>query len=165
MHFSPKRRSFEKGREPSRVYGKRPPWQASKARLKAVQAIMQGLKVPKGWPPVPLSLEALSTMKLEQALAFAGDLGRYLLELLDIHPLIHTHMQAYLLVLRDCQQKLPIIPLDDIRKRLHEAAAALEALLPAFWNSITKHFATHLDICSRIYGDVSGPPTNSFTSE
>lgn len=146
MHFSPKRRAFEKGRLPPRVHGKRPPWQASKGRIKALQTVMQGLKVPKGWPPVPLSLESMSTMKLEQALAFAGDTGRYLLDLLDIDPVMQTHMQAYLLVLRDCQQKTPIIPLPDIKRRLHEAAAALEALLPAFWNSITKHFATHLDL-------------------
>ena len=152
MHFPPKRRAFEKGRQPSRVYGKRPPWQASKPRLKALQVIMNGLKVPKGWPPVPPSLEALSTMKLEQALAFAGDLGRYLLELLDIDPLIHTHLQAYLLVLRDCQQKTPDIPLENIRTRLHEAAAALEALLPAFWSTITKHFASHLDLFQEFWG-------------
>ena len=152
MHFTPKRRAFEKGRQVSRVYGKRPPWQASKARVKALQNIMPGLKVPKGWPPVPLSLDALSTMKLEQALAFAGDSGRYLLELLDIAPIIQAHMQAYLLVLRDCQQKTPIIPVKDIKARLLEAAAALEALLPAFWSSITKHFATHLDLFQDAWG-------------
>ena len=101
---------------------------------------------------MPPSLEALSTMKLEQALAFAGDLGRYLLELLDIDPLIHTHLQAYLLVLRDCQQKTPDIPLENIRTRLHEAAAALEALLPAFWSTITKHFASHLDLFQEFWG-------------
>ena len=152
LHFSPKRRAFEKARTPSRVYGKTPPWQATKVRLAAVQSIMQSLKVPKGWPPIPVSLESLSTMKLEQALAFAGDMGRYLMGLLDIDPLIHTHMQAYLRVLGDCQQKTPIIPLEDIRNRLHEAAAALEALLPAYWSSITKHHATHLDLFQKFWG-------------
>ena len=105
MHFSPKRRAYEKARTPSRKYGKRPPWQASKARLKEVQTILQGLKVPKGWPPLPPSLEALSTMKLEQALAFAGDVGRYMMELLDIDSVVHKHIQDYLHVLSDCQQK------------------------------------------------------------
>ena len=152
MHFSPKRRAFEKARSPSRKFGKRPPWQASKARLQSVQNILQGLKVPKGWPPLPPSLEALSTMKLEQALAFAGDLGRYMLELLDIDPLIQKHMQDYLRVLSDCQQKKPLIPLEDIRSRLHEAAAALDALLPAFFNSFTKHNATHLDLFQEFWG-------------
>ena len=61
-------------------------------------------------------------------------------------------MQAYLLVLRDCQQKTPIIPVKDIKARLLEAAAALEALLPAFWSSITKHFATHLDLFQDAWG-------------
>ena len=142
-HFNAPRRAFEDGR--GRVYGRLPPWQASKARTTAVNAIMQKLKVPKGWPPIASSLAAMSTMKLEQSLAFAGDSGRYIIELLDIDPEIHCHMQAYLRVLRDCQQKRPIIPLLDIKSRLHESAASLEAVLPAYWNTITKHFATHLD--------------------
>ena len=152
MHFSKQRRSFEKNRDPPRVYGKRPPWQASKQRLKAVTNIMESLKVPTSWPPLPASMEAMSTMKLEQALAFAGDVGRYLLGLLDIDPLIHKHLQDYLVVLRDCQQKTPLIPLKDIKRRLNETAAALEAILPAFWSTITKHFATHLDMFQDMWG-------------
>ena len=152
MHFSPKRRAYEKARTPSRKYGKRPPWQASKARLKEIQTILQGLKVPKGWPPLPPSLEALSTIKLEQALAFAGDVGRYMMELLDIDSVVHKHIQDYLSVLSDCQQKKTIIPLKDIRDRLREAAAALEAILPAYVNSFTKHNATHLDLFQQFWG-------------
>ena len=113
---------------------------------------MKGLKVPIGWPPVPPSLEAMSTMKLEQALSFAGDTGRYIIELLDIDPTIHEHMQAYLRVLRDCQQKTPLIPVHDIKARLDSTAAALEALLPAFWCTITKHFAIHLDLFQEAWG-------------
>jgi hypothetical protein len=94
----------------------------------------------------------MSTMKLDQSLAFAGDMGRYIMELLDIDPLIHTHMQAYLGALQDCQQKRPIIPVAHIHERLLESAAALEALLPGFWSSITKHFATHLDRFQRLWG-------------
>lgn len=152
MHFSKQRRDFEMHRDPPRVYGKRPPWQASKGRLKAVEDIMHSLKVPKGWPPLPASMDAMSTMKLEQALAFAGDIGRYLLGLLDIDPLIHKYLQDYLVVLRDCQQKTPKIPLKDIKARLRETCAALEAILPAFWNSITKHFAGHLDMFQKLWG-------------
>ncbi len=91
-------------------------------------------------------------MKLEQSLAFAGDIGRYLIELLDIDADIHGHMQAYLRVLRDCQQKRPVIPLDDIKHRLMETGACLEAVLPAFWNTITKHFAMHLDMFQENWG-------------
>jgi hypothetical protein len=87
----------------------------------------------------------MSTMKLDQALAFAGDMGRYIMELMDIDPLIQTSIQAYMRALQDCQQKTPDIPVEDIKARLLESAASLEALLPAFWSSITKHFATHLD--------------------
>ena len=152
MKFTKVRRAFEAARNPPRVYGKRPPWQASKARIKEVNRLMQRLKVPIGWPPVPSCLNGMTTMKLEQCLAFAGDSGRYLLELLDIDPVIQSHMQAYLCVLRDCQQKTPVIPLKEIKARLNEAAAALEALLPAFWNSITKHFAVHLDLFQDLWG-------------
>ena len=81
-------------------------------------------------------------MKLEQALAFAGDSGRYLLELLDIAPIIQAHMQAYLLVLRDCQQKTPIIPVKDIKARLLGAAAALEAF---FLSVLELHHQTLCD--------------------
>ena len=152
MHFSKDRRQFEAGREPPRVYGKLPPWQASKPRLKAVASIMLRLKLPAGWPPIPPSLSDLSTMKLEQALAFAGHLGCYILELLDIDHVIHSHFQAYLRVLRDCQQKTPTIPLEDIKKRLDETAAALEVVLPAFWTSSTKHNAIHLDLFQEYWG-------------
>lgn len=152
MHFSKPRRAFELGRQPPRVYGTRPPWQASKPRVKDLETIMQSLKLPVGWPPLPASLDALSTMKLEQALAFAGDMGKYLLSLLDIDTLIHKHLQDYLSVLKDCQQKTPIIPLKDIKKRLHETAACVEAILPAFWNTSTKHFATHLDMFQDLWG-------------
>jgi hypothetical protein len=113
---------------------------------------MQSLKVPTGWPPVPASMEAMSTMKLEQALAFAGDIGRYLLSLLDIDPVIHKHLQEYLVVLRDCQQKTPLIPVKDIKRRLDEVLASLEAILPAFWSKITTHFATHLDMFQYMWG-------------
>ena len=106
---------------------------------------MQGLKVPKGWPPLPPSLEVLNTMKLEQALAFAGDVGRYMMELLDIDSVVHKHIQDYLHV-------LSIIPLKDIRDRLREAIAALEAILPAYVNSFTKHNATHLDLFKQFWG-------------
>jgi hypothetical protein len=152
MHLSRARRAFEKGRQPTRTYDRVPPWQASKERLKQVKTLMQSLKVPRGWPPVPVSLEAMSTMKLEQALAFAGDTGRYLLELLDIDEVVQRHLQAYLLVLRDCQQKTPVIPVKDIKVRLNETAAALEAIMPAYWNTITKHYALHLDIFQNKWG-------------
>ena len=143
MKFTPARRAFEANR--GRVYGTLPPWQGSKERIDSVNDIMQGLKVPTGWPPVPPTLNAMSTMKLDQALAFAGDMGRYIMELMDIDPLIQTSIQAYMRALQDCQQKTPDIPVEDIKARLLESAASLEALLPAFWSSITKHFATHLD--------------------
>jgi hypothetical protein len=91
-------------------------------------------------------------MKLEQALAFAGDTGRYLLELLDIDEVVQRHLQAYLVVLRDCQQKTPVIPVKDIKARLNETAAALEAIMPAYWNTITKHYALHLDIFQNKWG-------------
>ena len=91
-------------------------------------------------------------MKLEQALAFAGDVGRYMMELLEIDSVVHKHLQDYLHVLSDCQQKKPIIPLKDIRDRLREAAAALEAILPAYVNSFTKHNATHLDLFQQFWG-------------
>jgi hypothetical protein len=142
MHFSPARRAFEAGR--GRVYGTLAPWRASKARIALVNDIMLSLKVPKEWPPVPPNLGAMSTMKLDQALTFAGDVGRYLLELLDLHPLIQAPLQAYLRVLQDCQQKKFIIPAETIKLRLFESAAALEVELPAYWNQITKHLATHL---------------------
>ena len=49
-------------------------------------------------------------------------------------------------------KKKPIIPLKDIRDRLREAAAALEAILPAYVNSFTKHNATHLDLFQQFWG-------------
>ena len=79
-------------------------------------------------------------------------MGRYLMELLDIGPIMQSHMQAYLCVLRDCQQKTPVISIKEIKRRLDETCAALEALLPAFWGSITKHFATHLDLFQEMWG-------------
>lgn len=152
MHFSAARRAFEASRANPRVYGRRPPWIASKRRIEALEGILLGLKVPKGWPPVPTSMSSMTTIKLEQALAFAGDMGRYILQLLDIDSEIHSHMQAYLQILRECQQKTPLIPVEDIKKRLDETTAALEALLPAFWNKITTHYATHLDLFQTRWG-------------
>ena len=77
-----------------RLYGTLPPWQASKVRTAKVNTLLHNLKVPNGWPTLPSSLAAMSTMKLEQSLAFAGDTGRYLIELLDIDAGIHGHMHA-----------------------------------------------------------------------
>jgi hypothetical protein len=107
---------------------------------------MENLKVPVGWPPVPISVSAMSTMKLEQALAFAGDLGQYVVGLLDIDDVLRTHFLAYLRVLKDCMQKTPVIPVADIKARLDQAAASLEAILPHYWTHVTKHSAVHLDL-------------------
>ena len=152
LHFTKARREFEAARCPPRIYAERPPWQASKARLAAVAGIMENLKVPVGWPPVPISLGEMSTMKLEQALAFAGDLGQYILGLLDIDAIIRTQFLAYLRVLKDCMQKTPVIPLADIKARLEQTTAALEAILPHFWTHITKHSAVHLDLFQKFWG-------------
>jgi hypothetical protein len=135
MKFSKERRAFELTR--GRVHGKIPAWRASKKCISSVEALLRALKVPRGWPSLPESLDCL---KLDQTLAFAGHVGRYLLETLDISPDFQTHMQAYLRALQDCQQKRPVIPIDDITGRLQEAGAALESALPAYWNTITKHY-------------------------
>lgn len=146
LEFSKLRRAFEAGRCPPRLYAEKPPWQASEVRLEAVATIMENLKVPVGWPPVPISVSAMSTMKLEQALAFAGDLGQYVVGLLDIDDVLRTHFLAYLRVLKDCMQKTPVIPVADIKARLDQAAASLEAILPHYWTHVTKHSAVHLDL-------------------
>lgn len=143
MKFSKEHRHFEMSR--GRVYDKVPPWCASKDQVAAVDRLLRDLKVPKGWPPLPDGFEAVTTLKLEQTLALAGDVGKYLLEALNIQELYHTHMQAYLGALQDCQQKTPVKAVSDIMWRFTEAAAALEALLPAYWNSATKHNGLHLD--------------------
>lgn len=150
MEFTKEHRNFEDAR--GRVFPKVPPWKTTKAHVNAVEQVMRALKVPKGWPPLFESLDAISTLKLDQTLALAGDMGRYLLEALNIHPVIGAHMQAYLRALQDCQQKTPVKQVDEVMSRFREAAAALEALLPAFWNSITKHYATHLDRFQRLWG-------------
>lgn len=151
MKFSKERRAFELTR--GRVHGKIPAWRASKKCISSVEALLRALKVPRGWPSLPESLDSITTLKLDQTLAFAGHVGRYLLETLDISPDFQTHMQAYLRALQDCQQKRPVIPIHDIMGRLQEAGAALESALPAYWNTITKHYgAAHLDRFQILWG-------------
>jgi hypothetical protein len=144
MAFTKQHRQFELSR--GRAYGKVPPWRSPKAQVATVEGVMRTLKVPMGWPSLPDSLESITTLKLEQTLALAGHMGQYLLELLNVDTVYHTHMQAYLKALQDCQQKTPVKPVTEIMDRFREAAAALEALLPALWSSATKHYGQHLDL-------------------
>lgn len=144
MAFTKEHRLFELSR--GRIFAKVPPWRARKEQVAAVDALMRDLKVPAGWPTPPDSFESITTLKLEQTLALAGDMGKYFLEAMNIDDLVHLHMQAYLGALQDCQQKKPVKSVGEIMGRFREAAAALEVLLPAYWNSITKHNGTHLDL-------------------
>jgi hypothetical protein len=150
MTFVKDHKNFEIAR--GRTYDKLPPWQASKSQLRSVRQLLCDLKVPKGYPPLFDSIESITTLKLEQTLSLAGDVGRYLLDALGINSVIAVPMQAYLRALQDCQQKTPVIPIADIMSRFRESAAALEALLPAYWSSITKHYGTHLDRFQELWG-------------
>lgn len=144
MAFTKEHRLFELSR--GREFSKLPPWRARKQHLAAVDALLREFKVPTGWPSPPNSFDSITTLKLEQTLGLAGDMGKYFLEMLNIDQVVHLPMQAYLGALQDCQQKTPVKSVEDIMGRFMEAAAMLEVLLPAYWNSPTKHYGTHLDL-------------------
>jgi hypothetical protein len=150
MKFKIDKRRWELGRH--RRHGKIPFWQAPPAKIEFVKDHMRTLKVPKGWPEVVSSVESVTTLKLDRCLALAGDMGRYFLEMFCLPPIIEAPMQAYLKALQDCQQKIPEKSVRDIHERLVEAAAHLEALLPAYWNSITKHYILHIDRILTLWG-------------
>ena len=90
-------------------------------------------------------MNALSTIKLAQALAWSGDVGQYFISLFSID----SKIRAQFLQLLKCQLAMQQKPLMDdpkhTRQQLISCHAMMEALLPLFWCRITHHLPFHVD--------------------
>ena len=97
-------------------------------------------------------MDKLSTIKLDQALAWAGDVGRYYMGRTDINPQIRENLVLFLTVLQDYQQKTMVIALKELKERLVQVMATLEVMCPSFWNAPTAHGMLHIDHHMLSYG-------------
>ena len=154
MQFQPSALAREKkfGRFKNLRDVKEAPWLASRSLLKLVGTLIESgkLRVPYGWPAMlnyfhESHKKGVSKMKLAEALAFCGDLGVYLLSLLDMEPAVKELLQEVIKVSCGLIKKAHV---PDERKKLESRLALvltrLEKLLPLYWNTSTRHILLHI---------------------
>jgi hypothetical protein len=84
------------------------PWVCTAARVRAIDALVGSgvLRVPSGWPPVR-KLEHVLFMKTSECLLLAGDVGCYLLRLMDLQEAYKEKFIELLLLLKRYTSLLP----------------------------------------------------------
>jgi len=102
--------------------------------------------LPTGWPGlIRVFSKDFEKLKLAELLAFCGDRGKYLVGLTDVDPVLKALfiqlldlMGKFIRVTRTKKQNAVV------HKELVEVLAALEAVLPMYWCTITKHILLHM---------------------
>jgi hypothetical protein len=109
-----------------------------------ITRLLASRKICSGWPRLPTELGELSSLKIEQGLAWAGDVGQYFFGLVDVSEAVRSSIVNVLHCLSRCQQKLPQHNLQEVQSELANALATLEIHCPSHWATITKHLLLHI---------------------
>jgi hypothetical protein len=128
---------------------KNAPWTASKKRLEQVDLLLRELRIPTDWPCIQDAFTGASSLKIAESIALIGDLGLYVMSVLDISPLYRNLFQDTIIAFRPLLAKAPTRwppPRDEdaaIQKAIVAALAALEVNMPLHWCTSTTHFLLH----------------------
>ena len=106
--------------------------------------LLHTLKFPSAWPSIQDALTATSTLKIAEALALCGDMGQYVVSLLDIDTEYKRVFITALQVLNRLLVKVVTESLKTLQKDLVEVLGTLEAMMPLHWCTSTRHFLLHM---------------------
>ena len=146
MKFSAKRKAYEVDKL-GRFQGGRPPFQASRPRLDAIDSFVKSsrFRLPSCWPAIPSVFEGFGKLKGAERLLLAGPLGAYFLQFVDCRDDIKDLLVTLLMLLAALMSKTHTRQtVDTIERKLRRVLAELEGLLPTYWTNSVKHHLLHL---------------------
>ena len=122
-----------------------PPWQCSDGVKSMVDLIIKELRLPKSWPLARYFFDKVYRLGCAELLLFAGPLGVYMLEFMDIEDKYKQAFITLFWLLEKVQAKThTTASIDQLDADLIDVLSTLEVLLPISWCTSVAHTALHL---------------------
>jgi hypothetical protein len=119
--------------------------------LAKIDDLLHTLKCPSDWPSIQDALTKTSTLKIAEAMALAGDMGQYVLSLLDIDAEYRAVFIRCMMALNNLLRKVPK-DLNAAQELLVNVLGELESMMPLHWCTSTRHFLLHIVETIRLLG-------------